>query len=647
MRFLPQVVLATFAVAVAPVAFGWWLRADGLISSPWLCVAVAITLSVVVSALGSAYWTRRGKSADVLFSELLVWGWLRRYRLERQLATAGERLGLLPSLEPARAQTDTADSYQRLLRQLGAALEAQDPYLDGHSRRVARYATSVARQMGLRREEVARVRAAAAVHDVGKLHVPAEVLRKSGPLSDAEFEQIMRHADEGAEMVACLEDPELTGIVRHHHERFDGLGYPSGLHGEDIPLGARIVAVADTFDAITSARPYRVAARHREAIDIIVAQAGTQLDPAVVRAFLRYYSGRKAAVLWVILAVSPSRAVASMRGRAGHPATVPIGDLAASAVGRMVICAAAVGTTVGVGVARYEGQAPQTPPASQVASATPFASSLNSGTSGLGGASSAAPTGQAAQSLTPATQLAGNALLSGIRALATGTGSTHAAHGGVGTAGAYAGGRSGAGSSWILSLGAGAGTAPVNARGPGRSGAGALSGLHTGVTPVNRTGARPPHGGTPAGGSGAAPATSSISHAPAPVTASPATPAPATSGTSTPPSSAAPSPPPAHPPVSGSDSGNPSRGGSTGGTGSRGGAVHGHGDSAYGHGDSGYGDAGSGHGSGHSGRVAAPNASPGPSAPARGSVATGPAQASHGDSPADPHGNRRGRSGRF
>src|SRR5206468_6586583 len=165
MRFMPQMVVATIVVAVLPVFLSWWLRAGGVISSAWLCVVLALGLSLALSALGNYWWTRRQKSRDILFSELLLWGWLRRYRVERQLAGATAMLGLLPGAPPAAPAADVAQREQ-LLKQLGAALEAQDPYLDGHSRRVARYATTVARRMGLPDDQVKTVRAAAAVHDV-------------------------------------------------------------------------------------------------------------------------------------------------------------------------------------------------------------------------------------------------------------------------------------------------------------------------------------------------------------------------------------------------------------------------------------------------------------------------------------------------
>ena len=154
---------------------------------------------------------------------------------------------------------------------------------------------------------MARIRTAAAVHDVGKISTPREVLNKTGRLSEEEFAVIKRHPADGAAIVAEIGDPELTAMVRHHHERLDGRGYPDGLAGGEIPLGARIIAVADTFDAITSTRPYRAGARHKKALDTLRREAGAQLDPDAVAAFLRYYSGRRSVAWWSVLVTEPPR----------------------------------------------------------------------------------------------------------------------------------------------------------------------------------------------------------------------------------------------------------------------------------------------------------------------------------------------------
>ncbi len=176
------------------------------------------------------------------------------------------------------------------LARLAAELEVRVPGSAGHSRRVGASAAATAKRMGLATEQVVRIRRAAELHDIGKVETPAEIVNRPGPLSAEEHAVVRRHAEDGARIVAGLGDPELAAIVRHHHERFDGAGYPDGLSGEEIPLGARIVAVADTFDALASDRPYRPAKQAREALELIEAEAGAQLDPAAVEAFRGRYS---------------------------------------------------------------------------------------------------------------------------------------------------------------------------------------------------------------------------------------------------------------------------------------------------------------------------------------------------------------------
>jgi HD-GYP domain-containing protein (c-di-GMP phosphodiesterase class II) len=142
---------------------------------------------------------------------------------------------------------------------------------------------------------VTKVRRAGAFHDVGKVEVPIEIINRPGPLSAEEFELVKRHAAVGARMLAESGDEELAAMVLHHHERYDGSGYPDGLAGEEIPLGSRIVAVADTIDAVTSARPYRPAMGPRKGLELLQREAGTQLDPRVVDAFCSRYSGVRGA----------------------------------------------------------------------------------------------------------------------------------------------------------------------------------------------------------------------------------------------------------------------------------------------------------------------------------------------------------------
>ncbi|MCL5024893.1 MAG: HD domain-containing protein [Chloroflexi bacterium] len=194
-------------------------------------------------------------------------------------------LRLINKLETALEQMMAPE--MAMLHTLTEVLEARDGYTAGHSNSVSKYAGLIARQMGLSDPEAERVERAAMLHDIGKVGVPDAVLLKPGPLDDAEWSAICNHPSVGARILAPLEAfRKEADLLLHHHERWDGQGYPSGLKGNDIPLGARILAVADVFNALTSARPYRTAHSVEEAIAMLRKMAGVQLDPKVVEAFL-------------------------------------------------------------------------------------------------------------------------------------------------------------------------------------------------------------------------------------------------------------------------------------------------------------------------------------------------------------------------
>jgi putative nucleotidyltransferase with HDIG domain len=270
-----------------------------------LHVVLAVVLSMALARLLALLWSRHEHSSDLVFGDVLLWGWARRFWAERRLESLSRSL-----VGPAAPGEDRAGQ----LRRLSSLLEHRDPYTHGHSKRVARHAERIARRLGLSGEQVDRVRAAALVHDIGKINVPRGVLTKPGRLTDAEFELVKRHAGDGAVMVGELGDPELAAIVRHHHERLDGGGYPDGLAGADIPLGARIIAVADTFDAITSARPYRKTRTHRQALEVVRREAGSQLDPDAVEAFSGYYGARRSVGWAAVLLAAPQRLLSGLGG---------------------------------------------------------------------------------------------------------------------------------------------------------------------------------------------------------------------------------------------------------------------------------------------------------------------------------------------
>jgi putative nucleotidyltransferase with HDIG domain len=154
--------------------------------------------------------------------------------------------------------------------------------LGTHSLRVTRHSEAIARALGMGPRDVALVRRAAALHDLGKTLVPREILEKPGPLTPEELAVVRRHPGDGAALLEGVAAPEVVAMVRGHHERLDGSGYPDGLAGDAIPLGARIIAVADSFDAMTSTRPYRAARSREAALAELHAEAGVLFEPAVV-----------------------------------------------------------------------------------------------------------------------------------------------------------------------------------------------------------------------------------------------------------------------------------------------------------------------------------------------------------------------------
>jgi putative nucleotidyltransferase with HDIG domain len=177
--------------------------------------------------------------------------------------------------------------YHATIETLAVAVDAKDQVTHGHIRRVQRHTVTLARALGLcDAKELKALEAASLLHDVGKLAVPDYVLNKPGALSRSEFERIKVHASTGATILTAVEFPyPVVPIVRHHHEHWNGRGYPDGLSGEDIPLGARILTVVDCFDALTSDRPYRRRMTDEQALEVLRERRGTMYDPRVVDAF--------------------------------------------------------------------------------------------------------------------------------------------------------------------------------------------------------------------------------------------------------------------------------------------------------------------------------------------------------------------------
>jgi len=205
-----------------------------------------------------------------------------------------------PSMLRARLRThlrikrliDQLENTERVIFSMARWVEIKDPYTNGHLQRIAGYSERIAQAFALAPDEVQTIRYAGILHDIGKIGVADGILDKAGTLTDEEREEVQRHSEHGASIIAPLRfAAQVAPIVRAHHEHWDGSGYPLKLRGDAIPLGARIIAVVDAFDAMTTDRPYRRSLGVEEAVRRLKAGSGTQWDPRVVDAFLELLMG--------------------------------------------------------------------------------------------------------------------------------------------------------------------------------------------------------------------------------------------------------------------------------------------------------------------------------------------------------------------
>jgi putative nucleotidyltransferase with HDIG domain len=238
-----------------------------------------LTKPIELADLGRAV-QRALKRRDMLLENRELNTWLKEEVTTRTAELQRERNRL------ERVSTATLEA-------LVNALEAKDPYLRGHSARVADLSATLAAELELPEEEVERVRMAGRLHDLGKIGTREAVVNKEGPLTDDEFEHVKQHVIIGAQILAPLTHlGDLVTMVRSHHERWDGTGYPEGLRGEEIPFGGRIIAAAEVFDALTTARPYQAKMTPEQAVERIADLSGTVLDPRVFEALTRTVARR-------------------------------------------------------------------------------------------------------------------------------------------------------------------------------------------------------------------------------------------------------------------------------------------------------------------------------------------------------------------
>ncbi len=281
--------LALTAVTLGLLVFGTWRYLDAYLftrlpAQGAMALALALLVAVQVCLTWGrlwhlSWWLYHGVYATAFVA--LFAGWIVEARRAGTVAAIAEALAMRDSLAQLNRGRPAA------IVELADAIEAKDAATLGHVSRVGAYALAIGRELNLPPWQLRDLALAAQMHDVGKIGTPDAILRKPGPLTDDEYAIIKRHAvrgDEIASRVGALRP--LRQAIRHHHERWDGHGYPDGLAGDAIPLFARIIAVADTFDALTSPRPYRAALDREAAIAELHRVRGSQLDPRCVDAFL-------------------------------------------------------------------------------------------------------------------------------------------------------------------------------------------------------------------------------------------------------------------------------------------------------------------------------------------------------------------------
>jgi putative nucleotidyltransferase with HDIG domain len=287
--------LAVFGAATS-VALPW--------TTPWILGLAAGVLAYVLARVGiSAAWGRvfdrvavgtflrnAGRTIAVNYVLLSAAGVGLSYLVFRDgrvgyFALALLVVALVEAYHPYKLLSDQREALYASLALVARAIDLKDVYTGRHSRDASEIAVRIARVMGLPESEVRKIRFAGILHDIGKVGVDRGIIRKPASLTAEEMAAMREHPVIGARILQSIELlSESAEIVRHHHEHYDGSGYPDGLKGEEIPIGSRIVLVADAFNAMTTDRPYRRALTPREALRILEENAGTQFDPAVVRA---------------------------------------------------------------------------------------------------------------------------------------------------------------------------------------------------------------------------------------------------------------------------------------------------------------------------------------------------------------------------
>ena len=310
-RFIMNTAQTVLSTVVAGLLFLWLggipLAVGGLqgLSAMIIALAAAATVGIIVNAvlLALTFSLLQGQTFLKIWTDVFAWALPSQIALGfagvaiaaiiQAIGVWGSAFFVLPLLVARQTYQQSVKlraAYADTVSSLVAALEAKDVYTKGHSVRVAEYTVMIAEAMGFSPDRLRRIEQGALLHDLGKVGVSRRVLAKAAKLTDGEFDEIKRHPDIGAHIVADVPYlADLVPMIEHHHTWYDGRGY-GGVAGDEIPLEARILTVADSYDAMTSARPYRGAMSHEAAMEELRRNCGTQFDPSSVAAFEAGYA---------------------------------------------------------------------------------------------------------------------------------------------------------------------------------------------------------------------------------------------------------------------------------------------------------------------------------------------------------------------
>jgi hypothetical protein len=275
------------AVAVAPsfIAFGFlvWSRPD---AHPVLATVASLLLTFSALVMGAKVWDRQPESAGYSFADLMLWHWMRREWAEEKLVRNARMLGYDRNGRFVGKSKISPERQLQAAREIGSALDSKSSYTINHAKRVEAHTRDIAAMLQLSEKQVEELATAAALHDIGNLRVPEHVARKTSKLTLEERSTIEGHVLLGAIMAFDAVGDGVVQGLRHHHEHWDGGGYPSGLKGEEIPLYARIIGIAEAYDAMTSTRPYRQSLTRDQAVAVLRSESGSQFDAELVEVFV-------------------------------------------------------------------------------------------------------------------------------------------------------------------------------------------------------------------------------------------------------------------------------------------------------------------------------------------------------------------------